>query len=203
MNSTIPFAGFYYSIHDSYMDDALDMIFMDNEGDVYQALVSEASTKCNWEAVRLAYAEDYTKELSKASGVEFTFESLVSPKEYNFSTDRIFVTITEEEVQRIRDEVDNEVFNKIAVDKFKSRDGFHSFYSWNIDDWGPLASWDHNQIGTLLEAYICDHTEYQEHELMEDSIGNGKLCNWINNNIENVERLHRIRDYLNKRKERN
>src|SRR5690606_26269592 len=85
------------------------------------------------------------------------FESLDSPREYNFCTDRIFCYIPLESAKRlfvISAKGNHKRLKEVIRERFTSRDGFISFYSNNLEEWldKPLDQWDHNEIGTLLIA---------------------------------------------------
>ena len=204
----LPFSGFYESIHNSLLDDELNMhMFTDyatgctnNEG-----LSQLAYDGCNWSDVFNGYAEEYTKNLAHEFKIKMTFESLQSPKEYNFTTDRIFANISYEELKRIYDACNKTNFNKLAVDTFTSRDGFNSFYNPAIETWGPLNTWDHNQLACLLESFINEGLtgeSLDEYSIMESSISNGFLYDLLSENIKNIDRLHKIHEYLNAREAR-
>lgn len=87
----------------------------------------------------------------------FIWESMQSPREYNFTTDRVFATIPMSVVQSLFDKSaanDHESLSKVIKASFTSYDGFMSFYSNDIEDWleKPLAEWDYNEVGTLVGA---------------------------------------------------
>lgn len=202
---TIPFAGFYYSVHDSELDCALEQMFSNYEtGDAIDGLVSHASDACDWSQVFKEYAQEYTENFGKEFGIHtLKFESLESPKYYNFSTDRIFAHVDYEELQRIYNEVDKDELAIAIKDKFTSRSGFISFYANSIEEWGPFEDWDFNQYGTLIEVFVGELDGYKEIDLMENARGNGGLDNMISSAIKDVGRLYKICDYLNKREKRN
>ena len=91
--------------------------------------------------------------------VGMTFESMDSPREYNFATDRVYgeipLKVLREIFRRSKAEK-HETLAAIIGARFTSYDGFASFYSPDLDSWlakaGPLAGWDHNELGTLLIA---------------------------------------------------
>ena len=90
-----------------------------------------------------------------------TFDEMVSPREYNFTTDRIFMSIPRNSVAklfRISRAENHTKLREAIKDRFTSYDGFRSFYSNDLNDWlrKPLSSWDHNEIGTLLAALVGD-----------------------------------------------
>lgn len=209
MLTTIPFSGFYGSGHDDELDQALDRMFTDRATgcEVNTDLRDRAYDACHWPKVFDRYAKVYAEALANECEIDMTFESLRSPREYNFSTDLIFCQISLEEVRRLRAETNEKNLRDTIRERFTSRSGFHSFYSNDLDHWDEIETWDHNEVGTLLEAYIqqvCDGAFNWESEmaLMEMAQGNGYFDTWISNATPGISRLFAIHDYLENRKER-
>lgn len=211
LETTIPFSGFYCSLHDSELDTALEQSFSDDSGAPNDGILNHARDAVEWRTVYEEYAREYCKRFAeefKISGLKF--DTLRSPKEYNFTTDRIFATLSIEELRTIRTRVNNTDFESVAREKFTSRSGFISFYSSDVSTWGDLETWDHNQVGTLIEALANQENQnaqkfdvWTEHGLMESAMCNGKLDNWIfGSNPEKLNRLAKINDYLRTRAER-
>lgn len=206
--TTVPFAGFYESWHDDELDRTLDQMFSDDSGEPYPKLVWRALDRCDWRKVHEAYAKEYVERLAAEFEIKLEFESLVSPREYNFTTDRIFAYIPLREVRRLFKTVDSEVFSDVVRENFTSRSGFVSSYPNNWADWPIVPDWDHNHIGTLVTAYIRqqnggkDMDQARELDLMEYPRCNGMIEGWIDAAIPEADRLHRIREYLNQRAER-
>lgn len=150
--STIPFAGFYESVH----DDQINQAFEDEDPS---------------SSVFEAYAQEYATAFLDDHEIEGGFESLISPREYNFETDRIFVKLTPQGLRDLVRQILPSDFDKLCRERFTSRSGFISFYSPNYNHWGPPSSWDHNQIGTLMECL----PETDELDLMEPYICNGRI----------------------------
>ena len=190
MRSTIPFQGFYGSAHEGLLDDALDQIFQDDNGEPIGELVAGASDLVDWRAVFTAYARRYTEAfVDHIALAGVTFIELHSPREYNFTTDRIFVDIPETEVRRMRQELPQERFKAAAKERFTSRSGFISFYDPDVDNWGPLETWDANQVGTLVAAYFdVNATIDDEWELMESDRDNSVLENLITSAVPEAKR---------------
>jgi hypothetical protein len=159
---------------------------------------------CKWGKVYKNYAESYCGGF--ADKFEFTslkFESLESPKYYNFSTDRIFAEIDLEELRDIRfNKVDFATFEKHAKEMFTSRDGFASFYDPDISTWGDFDDWDHNQYTCLIEAYIGEFDQYVQNSLMEDALVNGKFESWVSDATPDINRFYTIHNYLESREKR-
>jgi hypothetical protein len=156
--TTIPFQGFYESVHSMYIDDAIDSNFDDRQGS------GDAKTPweldLNYRKACVEYAKRYAYKFAQELGLKtLAFESLDSPREYNFTTDRIFCTIDLDEVKALRDSIDTETLENAVKEKFTSRDGFMSFYQNSLTDTGqekrtwdkPLDEWDCNQVALLIE----------------------------------------------------
>jgi hypothetical protein len=181
----IPFAGTYESIFSHELDHAAEMESYNrvedgsNEGDESsypEALRLDESTISSeylyavdcpaaFESMAADYADAFAGEVDSALGIDsrIRFESMDSPREYNFTTDRLFVYMSESAIR--------EIWAAHAADKFetlaqvierrhRSRDGFHSFYSADLESWindesgaprDPLT-FDHNESETLLIA---------------------------------------------------
>lgn len=205
MLTTIPFSGFYNSLHDSSLDDALDQMFSDHATGctVNHKLRDRAFDACQWGLVHGNYAAEYAKALAAEFKIALTFESLKSPREYNFDTDRIFCEIELDEVKRIRAETSEKVFRDKVRERFTPCDGFIPFYSANLDNWDEIETWDHNEVGTLIAAYIDEQAigfdMWTEYDLMESARTNGRLDEWIIQATPDIGRLFTIHDYLQER----
>ncbi|MEO5344457.1 MAG: hypothetical protein H7842_14210 [Gammaproteobacteria bacterium SHHR-1] len=181
--TTIPFSGFYGTYHSYELDtEAEQLIEWERE---------ENDTEIEWFALEYdhipyaqAYAQAFNNWLTDATGFDcgLTFESLQSPKEYNFTTDKIYCHISPENALRlfrwVRDNCLDQL-NKTIKDRFTSYDGFISFYPDNLNNWPDyICDWDHNQIGTLLECIWQNYAEddgsqWAEFDLMESALCNG------------------------------
>ena len=207
MLTTIPFVGFYESEHNVALNDALEQIFsdLDTGCEINHELVWRASDLCDWGEVRKEYAKEYSERVAQAFNIpSLKFESLNSPREYNFTTDRIFCTISEDDVRRILSLVDSAALAALVRDTFTSRDGFISYYSPDVAEWGSVANWDHNQSGTLIQAYINQTDSrfaeaWEEYALMEDYRCNGHLEASLWKHIKGIKRLYKVHEYLQER----
>jgi hypothetical protein len=133
------------------------------------------------------YAEAFGIWAGRELGLtsEFKLSIMVSPREYNFTTDRLFALVSEADIQTMWQrsvEDEHESLARGIKERFTSYDGFCSFYSNDIDTWleKPLSAWDYNELGTLLLALIdlCgfkrDEMEMELYELTFS--GNGEEC---------------------------
>jgi hypothetical protein len=88
------------------------------------------------------------------------FKDMTSPKEYNFTTDRLFVEMDMDILDKMKKEVDKEenvkVFQSVLDRYFQSRSGFISFYESDREDYisEDGSEFDHNVWMAYLHAYI-------------------------------------------------
>jgi len=211
MLTTVPFAGFYYSIHDGEIDHGLEMLFQDEDGNENKALTMRFWELIDWDYVQKKYAEMYVENFAEQFKVKLKWESMVSPKFYNFGTDRLFAHISLGEVRRLRRDVVNEKnFRDACRDRFTSRSGFISSYSNDPDTWGGMQNWDHNQVGALVAALAEQEgrdgfDSWAERSLMEDVNGNGDLDNWLYEaakDCDEKKQIDRVYSYLRSREQR-
>lgn len=145
------FQGFYEShlsnIIDSYEDSELsylsDELFVEHkmdtkELDLYQYLECDYTMARN--SISMLYTETFVNLVSLSVSCpmidSIKYNSLESPRFYNFETDKLLVDIDINELtlrNYARDNFTN--FCKYLEDNFKSCDGFSSFYSYDSREW--------------------------------------------------------------------
>lgn len=170
LSVNVPFAGFY----DSWYSDEIDRqerMFVENEfeegrepvldeQDLYNLLLSHTPYGIAYQRI----ARDYVDAFALAAKgldltLEFEFEEMTSPREYNFETDRLFATLPLAALQDMltRSAAENhKTLAAVIAERHTSRSGFHSFYRNDLESWleKPLEDWDHNETGTLLRAAL-------------------------------------------------
>lgn len=206
MITQIPFSGFYETIHAMYIDDAEYDLFRPRDGNGCEepnpGLLERFRRASDYSKVHTEYAKKYAAEFSDKFKIEFTFNSLNSPREYNFTTDHIFVNIAFSEISRIKRAVTNAQLQAVAIRELTSRSGFASFYDPDIKTFGPLKSWDHGKLSILVMAYVENHANYEEDyedSLTQDFSGNGCIDNWLCAACPITERLYKVFNYLETR----
>lgn len=93
------------------------------------------------------------------------WESMDSPREYNFATDRVYAYVTLEVMQALFAKSEAEGHKRLAAaikERFTSYDGFISGYRNDLAVWleKPLEDWDHNELCTLLGALLSDAEDF-------------------------------------------
>jgi len=175
------FSGFYNSYHDYAIDNEIDSFCMNQESEINEKLKDYIFMQCDFRELHCKYSETFVKHLSIELDIKMTFQNLISPKYYNFETDRIAVEITEKDYKKIIRKTDKNILIESAKTYFKSRDGFISFYDYDIEAWN-FKNLDCNQLMCVFSAYLktieFDH-EYFEYKFIEDISGNGRIYKWI------------------------
>ena len=173
----VPFSGFYGTIWESEIDQEMER-FCEYEADEREAengipqelRLSESefsdilfrcfNSSIAHEKIAEWYVSAYSETVKAETGIDLhlRYESMSSPKYYNFETDRLFAYIPEKTVKALFALSKKEKHERLKArvkECFTSRSGFISHYSNDIldDEWScPVTDWDHNQICTLIEA---------------------------------------------------
>ena len=208
----IPFDGFYESASSQYIDDVAEALFQINDqGEVNWDLSLKAIDHFKWGAANKWYAKEYAYCFGQVHDIVLEFESLDSPMFYNYSTDRIFVSIEISELEDLFIDTPSEMLTEFAKDMFTSRSGFASHYDPNWRQWGDLIDWDHNQLYCLLLAYLDEEYGFDLADFVEE-IGGGSqenpaelenaLTGYPEHESEELNRLLKIASYLRWRNER-
>lgn len=166
----IPFAGFYNSKYSGELD-AVQERFVEYEVEKNPGLNPDIPNEALWKAadygkafdhIARAYVDHFNQYIldEYELDLDLKFESMTSPREYNFQTDLIFCEIGEENVRKLRSAVSDPALRHAIKERFTSRSGFISSYPNRLEDWPPLEQWDHNELGTLLVALLSDDEDY-------------------------------------------
>lgn len=185
ITTTIPFSGFYNSLWSDELDQQ-ETFFVENYEEDQKAdgipapfrLPDEEVCEILWRvtdyregyvAIAKRYVEAFSELASERLGFDLglTFDYLDQPREYNFQTDRIFCFIPPETVQRLfaLSEANNHIaLSALILERFTGCSGFIPFYPNDLGSWldKPLSEWDHNEVGTLLEATVGQFNELED-----------------------------------------
>jgi len=203
----IPFDGFYCTHHAQRIDDEEEALFRFDDGEIrYPDLYGSFWEKIDYLSVFRKCAKCYLELVGSILEVGFTFEELLCPREYNFSTDRIFASISRADFCKLLIKVRGKSFRETALDMFASRPGFASFYSPKISSWAPIADWDHNQAGAVVAAALKRELAESRIDLdsqLDEFIDSSSIQDWLCNAVDDSGiRVLRINDYLRLRDER-
>lgn len=177
--TALPFPGFYYSNLDQLIDCEIESHaeYAATSTDGEEAAFPEAIRLDQFELAGLLFhhgefrrahlmlAQSYLDAWNEAAAVELgqpagaRFESIQSPREYNFETDRLFAYVPENFLRDLwrKHAADGfETLARVIRKRFTSRDGFISYYSNRVTDWieKGLDGFDRNELETVIIAAL-------------------------------------------------
>ena len=157
----LDFPGFYESILSDGLDHAenrmveglIENYDLPDEPNPYEACMDASTYAVGFNKIARV-SVDWLNHVLDDTGIVLAYESMESPREYNFGTDALFVTVND--IELLASLADPTKFESVIKEHFTSGPGFHSFYPNDIETWRakPYADWDHNELGTLLTSYI-------------------------------------------------
>lgn len=181
----IPFSGFYNSIHDGIIDGALEHqsecyadsekandIILDTLNNGHYNKIREELSKVFVEGINELFWYEYDIKLN------LEFDSLKSPRFYNYSTDEIYCYIGNDKINELVALLDNENdFIEALKDKYKSHDGFIVFDS-------TLQAIDNKEYSLFFSDLLCqlidfdviDNNEYYNDKAFETVLNNLPEC---------------------------
>ena len=184
----IPFAGFYDSLYSSEIDNEEDQfvewrreegdINAEQETELYELLWRHTNYSMAYDLIARDYIQAFSEKFKEWTDVDLQLEfvAMESPREYNFTTDRLFAKADEAALLALRAKVDEDVLREVVRERFTSYDGFISFYSNRLESWpSELAEWDHNQLCTLLMCFLPEDWEWDMYYAVFDT---GAYSRW-------------------------
>lgn len=185
----MPFWGFYETVHIEQLDRAMEQDaenFASGESDLYpEAIGMDASDLCEimgrmsdrnkaYESYSRKYVAAFDGFVKQETGIDLrlTFDRVESPRFYNFDTDRIFAQIPLAVVEALRAAVTLGNLAEVIKERHESRSGFCSFYTTDIEEWvkKPVSKWDHNELETLLIAWMRQEIKADADEAINDDV---------------------------------
>ncbi len=181
----LPFSGFYNSIHDSVIDSALEYeseCYADS--DKANDIILDALNVNHYDKIREALSKVFVEGVNELFWYEYDinldleFESLKSPKFYNYSTDEIYCYVANDKINELVALLDNENdFIKALKDKYQSCDGFIVFDS-------TLQAIDNKDYSLFFSDLLCqlidfdkiDNNEYYHDRASETVLNNLPEC---------------------------
>jgi hypothetical protein len=160
MRTTIEFGGFYGSVHEGLVENAVEGFFGEDYAD-------DEGFEPTWDTYYANYINEYTRNLSEWLAdehdvtVEFKKLSLDRPKYYNFETDKIIADLTKRDTMRLLAKFDKNIdFDTYLLDATQSYDGYISFYTYDE------AKANKNDIKVqYLLSYLCN--QFNEHDMYD------------------------------------
>ena len=148
----LEFGGFYYSTHSDRIENDIEMFEYDGES-------------IDYKQTHLSYAESYLDRINNELDLNLKFKGIDSPREYNFTTDKIICEISEKEFTKLKElYLTDDDFVDYANENSKSYDGFYSFYS-GID---KIQEEDSILLQYLFRYILTEENEYYDNDSTYD-----------------------------------
>ena len=130
MEVIINFGGFYDTNHSAALDNIIENPYQDDNGEIpadfYEAAVID------YPAVKKDYCKALIEFIDETLKIKLKFKELISPREYNFSTDRIAAEITETDYEKVVKFVKKEYADDLEaeiLDAATPKSGYIPFYT--------------------------------------------------------------------------
>lgn len=168
----IPFCGFYETIANDVIDGEIESelehitsseceAYTEAQRGAINDRISDLWVHLDLSSVHEEYARAWAESLGGliagvCPGVEFKYESMLSPREYNFETDRVFCEVNRAGIDLMLAHCGVQRLQSVIDSMFTSCSGFISHYSNDLSQWpDDLGEWDHNQLYALISA-VCE-----------------------------------------------
>lgn len=193
----VPFTGFYCTVLESLIDGEINQYYdwyaEENGKDIpeheinYRAIFEYIAKKwCFVWSDSLFWEMRHNAGIDDDLYMELSFESLQSPKYYNFETDKIYAYCAFETLEKLYNHFTKYGFKEWLWERMRPCSGFIPHYSNCLEDWGNIEDWDYNQWGLFLEwldrQYLSD--DYCIYEDLLETIQNAV---WENIKISETE----------------
>lgn len=105
----------------------------------------------------ISFLKDYVGEISDICELpSLKFQYLSSPREYNFSTDRLICSVDKNELWKLYEQVNEKFYHNEVHEATRRRDGYipyfieTDFYYESVDDFGDNSA----RLGLILDAEL-------------------------------------------------
>ena len=172
----IPFGGWYYSHADGMLDTEIEHILYETDN---EELRDEIFDNIDFTAVKENVNKDYVEQYLFENGLKGEFSGSISPKFYNYETDKVYAIVTLESLNELKRQAIEENnyfhqdFQNWLIANYSSRSGFISFVKTDLTKW----NWDNETDFSLLLEYLEELKgfEYGEMSILETLWSNGSF----------------------------
>ena len=172
------FNGFYNTLFENLIDNAVDgAIEYHNEQNGTDLVHDDFNF--NFDSIMQEICKDAVSKIEEklneiGINCKIKFESLISPREYNFFNDSINIEINFKKFSQVIEilEQNFDSFTQYIKDNYASRDGFISSHSSYASDWMDDliedAENEAHKVGAVLDFILQEIEEYKDEDLYSD-----------------------------------
>ena len=176
------FNGFYNTLFENILDNATEFA-IDNYNEQNNTLLNYDDFNFNFDSIMQEICKDAVikiEEKLNEIGINCTinFETLVSPREYNFSNDSINIEINFKKFSQVIEILDQnyDSFSEYIKHNYTSCSGFISSFSSYASDWmedlRQDAENETHKVGAVLDFILQEIEEYKDEDLYYDLCDN-------------------------------
>ena len=196
----IPFCGFYNSVISDEIEQNIEYE-VQYYSEEYGIELDEMDFITDFEGIAKCYARYFEEKVQDAfPQIEIKFSELISPKYYNYTTDKIYCEISDKNLKLVYKYCIANHFSDIIKERLKVRDGFIPLYSDDFSEWDKdVLAWDDAQIGLLFEHFVTllDKNEgviISDIDFMEYSSSHGCILENISPTGKSKELIDNLED---------
>ena len=151
----IPFCGFYNSVISDEIETTIERE-VQYYSEEYGIELDEMDFITDFEGIAKCYARYFEERVQDAfPQIEIKFSELISPKYYNYTTDKIYCEISDKNLKLVYNYCIANHFSDTVNEALKERSGFIPLYSDDFSEWDKdVLKWDAAQIGLLFEHFV-------------------------------------------------
>ncbi len=173
-----PFAGFYESVHNQTIDSQIIELASDRIENAN--IVEFLNDNVNFGAVFESYAQAYTEYLNEQLNIGLVFNRLVSPRFYNYSTDKIIVMIKQKHIKKMFSQLVTNKKGKIMSYRADFREILRNQHvSFIPDTWKSLKtmlnSGSESDRAVIMDTLVRLYCEYSleeiDHNFIDSTMG--------------------------------
>ena len=172
------FNGFYNSLFENILDNATEFAIYDYNEQNNTNLVYD-DFNFNFDSIMQGICKDAVLKIGEKLneiGINCTinFDTLISPRECNFSNDSINIDINFKKFSKVIEilEQNCDLFTQYIKENYTSRDGFISSFSSYASDWikdlREDAENEAHKVGAVLDFILQEIEEYKDEDLYFD-----------------------------------
>ena len=168
------FNGFYNTLFEDILDNAVNNAIEQNNTDLVYDDFNFDFTIIKNKICKDAVSKIEEKLNEIGINCTINFETLISPREYNFSNDSINIEINFKKFSQVIEilEQNFDSFTQYIKDNYTSRDGFISNHSRYASDWikdlREDAENEAHKVGAALDFILQEVDEYKADDLYFD-----------------------------------
>lgn len=166
---TINFGGFYNSVHDAIVENAVAYTVengVDDSGNINNDVIFDVPYE-TWENAKNKYAKKWLHYvLNDELETDFKFDCINSPKFYNYYTDVIIATYTNEDFKKVFEYIERQGLNSKVNEHIKRLTTYSSGYMpfYNEDEFRE----DNDLLLQAMLDVIIDELQYEDKHYYSD-----------------------------------